>query len=163
VGGTARGGTFRIKTRMEYGQVTGDTTNGNYRVDSDGFYALNPATPPPLWAASAERQDKGYLRAGVSISAITVSQTFAGATPTTDVGLTLDKTDPTLFTVNFEVKDTSAGISALSNREVTHFEAAPAAWALGSTDGGANTTKSTEMHKTTPFFAWDPHVTFTSL
>lgn len=70
-----RPGTYRIRVRMEYAQATGDATNGKYAADSDGGYTRTGV--PNTWNATLQAADRGYLRAGLSVSAVDLDNTTA--------------------------------------------------------------------------------------
>ncbi|MHB8671093.1 MAG: hypothetical protein ACYDAD_11165 [Acidimicrobiales bacterium] len=80
--GTPKAGTFRIRVRMEYAQVTADATNGGYRVDSDANITLTGT--PNTWTSPPAVADKGYLRAGVALAPIGINPAgTTGAPPAT--------------------------------------------------------------------------------
>ena len=80
-GGTPKAGTYKIRIDMVY---TGDAVNGTYTSNSDGTYTRNSGS---VWQAGTPLDvavtTKGYLRAGVDLTAISVSQTLGGVTPST--------------------------------------------------------------------------------
>ena len=78
-GGTPIAGTFRLRVRMEYGQVLPDATVGNYKADSDGIANYSESGTPNLWDFAEAH--KGYLRSGADISAVAVSNTLGGSVP----------------------------------------------------------------------------------
>ncbi|MBI2030910.1 hypothetical protein HYT05_04780, partial [Candidatus Kaiserbacteria bacterium] len=77
--GTSKAGTYRIRIHMDY---TDDVVNGTYTSDSDGNYSR---TSGSVWQAGSapDKSDKGYLRAGLDLSTINVSQTLGSSTPST--------------------------------------------------------------------------------
>lgn len=78
-GGTAKAGTYRIRVRIEYAQVTNDAVNGKYKADSDGNYSL--AGTPNTWTAGIAEADKGFLRAGIKFAFTFSDASLGGAEP----------------------------------------------------------------------------------